>query len=305
MKLKLDFEVTPSANKISYQSKTIFLGSCFSDEISTKFSQAGLNVLSNPFGTIFHPLAILHLFDEVEIENTCFQRGDLWFSWMCSGNVYALSKQELISKIIHKKQEFQDYLSTANFLFITFGTSIGYRLKSTNEIVANCHKMPSTLFDKELTSFSDMISTWKLLITRLEKLNPKLKIIFTVSPVRHIKDGIVENNVSKAQLFSLIQSLGGVYFPSFEIVNDELRDYRFFKEDLVHPNEQAIHYVWTKFCETYLDENTNLVKDEVIAIRKMEQHKMLYPESLESLKFQEQIKRKKESLNSRVPNIKW
>jgi hypothetical protein len=305
LKLKLYFEVTPSANKISYQSKTIFLGSCFSDEISSKFSQAGLNVLSNPFGTIFHPLAILHLFEEVEIENTCFQRGDLWFSWMCSGNVYALSKEELISKIILKKQEFHDYLIAADFLFVTFGTSIGYRLKSTNEIVANCHKMPSTLFDKELTPFTDMISTWKLLISRLEKLNPNLNVIFTVSPVRHIKDGIVENNVSKAQLFSLIQSIGGVYFPSFEIVNDELRDYRFFKEDLVHPNEQAIHYVWTKFCETYLDENTNLIKDEVIAVRKMEQHKTLYPESVESLKFQEQIKRKKESLNSRVPNIKW
>jgi hypothetical protein len=305
LKLKLYFEVTPSANKISYQSKTIFLGSCFSDEISSKFSQAGLNVLSNPFGTIFHPLAILHLFEEVEIENTCFQRGDLWFSWMCSGNVYALSKEELISKIILKKQEFHDYLIAADFLFVTFGTSIGYRLKSTNEIVANCHKMPNTLFDKELTLFSEMTSNWKLLIKKLEKLNPNLNVIFTVSPVRHIKDGVVDNNVSKAQLFSLIHSLGSMYFPSFEIVNDELRDYRFFKEDLVHPNDQAIHYVWDKFCETYLDENTNLIKDEVIAVRKMEQHKTLYPESVESLKFQEQIKRKKESLNSRVPNIKW
>lgn len=305
MKLKIDFDIPESEHKISYSSKSIFIGSCFSDEISSKFVESGLDVLTNPFGTLFHPLAIAHVFTDFDVEATCFQRGDLWFSWCCSGVIYDTSKESLVSKIRLIKNQFNAYLQEADFLFVTFGTSFGYRLKEGDSIVANCHKMPSVLFDKELSSLVEMTSEWCLILNRLNKINPNLKVVFTVSPVRHIKDGVSENNVSKSFLFALINDLEALYFPSFEIINDELRDYRFFKEDLVHPNEQAIQYIWQKFLSTYMDRETANIIDEVVSVRRMEQHKSLYPESIEYQKFLTSIIRKKDELSLKVPNIKW
>lgn len=303
--MKIDIEITPSSKKITHQSKCIFIGSCFSDDISGKFQEGGLDVLSNPFGTLFHPLAIANIFDEVDIESTCFLRGDVWFSWLASGLIYAMSKEELVLKIEILRQELIDSVQKADFLFFTFGTSVGYRLISTNQLVANCHKMPLTNFSKELTDVNQLIFNWEKLIEKLKGLNPSIQIVFTVSPVRHIKDGIIENNISKSHLFSLINQLEGEYFPSYEIVNDELRDYRFFKEDLVHPNELAINYVWDKFKVAFMDISTNLLMDEVYQVRKMQNHNVLYPESIESLKFNDKLLRKKESIMNRLPNIKW
>ena len=297
--------IHPVEKKISHNSKCLFIGSCFSDNISKKLEEGGLEVVSNPYGTLFHPLAIFNLFEDIDIESTCFQRDDLWFSWLSSGTVFAMSKIELVQQIENLKSSLISYLETADFLFFTFGTAIGYRLKSTNQLVANCHKMPITLFEKELTDSVDMILLWSNLIDKLKSINPRLEIVFTVSPVRHIKEGVVENNVSKAQLFSLIHSLKGNYFPSYEIVNDELRDYRFFKEDLVHPNDIAIKYVWDKFLNTYIHSSSKELIDDVIQVRRMLEHKTLYSDSNESKKFQAKLKDKKSKINKLLPNIKW
>lgn len=305
MKLKIDFEVSSSKKKITYNSKCIFLGSCFSDDISRKKEEVGFDVLSNPFGTLFHPLAILNLFEEIDIEETCFQRDDIWFSWLTSGTIFDMSKDALIGKINFLFTDFYVYLKEADFLFLTFGTSIGYRLESNNLLVANCHKMNSSLFVKELTLSDQMSLQWEKCIQKIQKINPNIEVVFTVSPVRHIKEGIVLNNISKSQLFSLIHNLNGNYFPSFEIVNDELRDYRFFKDDLVHPNQSAIDYVWEKFRATYMDNQTNLLIDEVFKVKQMLHHKTLYPNSIESKKFQEKINFKKSEILKKLPNMKW
>jgi hypothetical protein len=150
-----------------------------------------------------------------------------------------------------------------------------------------------------------MTNHWLKLIEKIKSINPSIEIVFTVSPVRHIKEGVIENNISKSQLFSLIYLLKENYFPSYEIVNDELRDYRFFKEDLVHPNQQAIDYVWEKFRVSYMDIKTNVLIDEVMSIRKMMHHKTLHPNAVESIRFQEKLKEKLNGINMILPNIKW
>jgi len=305
LKLKIDFEVEPSLKKINHKSKSVFLGSCFSDDIAKKFVEGGLEVLSNPFGSLFHPIAIANLFDDIEIESSCFQRGDVWFSWLTSGVVYAMTKEELVHKIEVLKKELIQSVIEANFIFITFGTAIGYRLKSTGQFVANCHKIPLNQFVKELTEVEGMVLIWKKLIRKINELNPSLQIVFTISPVRHIKEGIIENNLSKSHLFALTYKLNGSYFPSYEIVMDELRDYRFYKEDLVHPNELAISYVWSKFRSAFMDISANLLIDEVLQVRLMIGHTLLYPESVESSKFNEKLNQKKEAILKILPNIKW
>ncbi len=305
MKLKIDLHVNPAIKKITHKSKCLFIGSCFSDDISKKFQEGGLKTLSNPFGTIFHPLALLNLFEDIDIDSTCFQRDDVWLSWLSSGVIFGLSKDELGFKLNSLKHELYNYLKESDFLFVTLGTAIGYRLKSTNQLVANCHKMPMSLFHKELTNGIEMTNNWLQLIEKIKSINPSIEIVFTVSPVRHIKEGVIENNISKSQLFSLIHFLNVNYFPSYEIVNDELRDYRFFKEDLVHPNQQAIDYVWEKFRNSYMDIKTNVLIDEVMSIRRMLHHKTLYINSAESIKFQEKLKEKINGINMILPNIKW
>lgn len=303
--MKIDFEVKPSLKKMNHKSKSIFIGSCFSDDIAKKFLEGGLDALSNPMGTLFHPLAIANLFNEVEVESTCFQRGDVWFSWLASGVIYAMNKEELVHKIEALKKELIQSVKEADFLFITFGTAFGYRLSSSGQLVANCHKMPLNQFEKELTEVEEMVSVWKNLIHKINVLNPNIHIVFTISPVRHIKDGVHENNISKSHLFCLIHQLKGDYFPSYEIVNDELRDYRFFKEDMVHPNEQAIGYVWSKFRFAFMDISANLLIDEVLQVRQMLDHSILYPESIESSKFINKLSQKKEAISKILPNIKW
>ena len=305
MKLKIDLLVNPATKKITHESNCLFIGSCFSDDISKKFEAGGLNILTNPFGTLFHPLAILNLFEDVDIDSTCFQRDDVWLSWLASGVIFGFSKDELVFKLNSLKNELHNYLKECDFLFLTLGTAIGYRLKSTNQLVANCHKMPMSLFYKELTNATEMTNHWLKLIEKIKSINPSIEIVFTVSPVRHIKEGVIENNISKSQLFSLIYLLKENYFPSYEIVNDELRDYRFFKEDLVHPNQQAIDYVWEKFRDSYMDIKTNVLIDEVMSIRRMLHHKTLYINSAESIKFQEKLKEKINGINMILPNIKW
>jgi lysophospholipase L1-like esterase len=305
LKFKLDFDIVPSEKKIDYHSKLLFLGSCFSDDISAKLTKVGFDVVSNPFGTLFHPLSIASLFEDLDFDELIFERGDLWFSWVSSGNVYNSSKVELIKKLKSLKKNLIYSISNTDFIFITFGTSFGYRLISSNKFVANCHKMPSSLFQKELTDIEEMRLKWEQIISIIKNINPNIEIVFTVSPVRHIKDGIIENNLSKARLFQLIHQLKGNYFPSFEIIQDELRDYRFYKEDLIHPNELAIDYVFDKFKKVYFENSTNAIVNEVDSFKQMESHKVLYPESNQTTQFQNHLIQKRNELIHKYPFVKW
>ena len=182
------------------------------------------------------------------------------------------------------------HLKEAKLLIITFGTSFNYEIKSNQQNVANCHKAPSTFFNKKLLSVDEITSSILFVLTALELFNPALKIIFTISPVKHVRDGVVENNRSKARLIEAVHSIieekqNAFYFPSYELVTDVLRDYRFYKNDMVHPNEAAINFVFEKFCESVLDVEATKIMKEIENIIKAVNHKPFFKESEEHKKF--------------------
>lgn len=308
---KLSFDIPEFLTKIEYGKNILFLGSCFSDEIAVKAKYQGFKVDSNPFGTIFHPLALSRFIKETlsaqVLSERIIQRNDLYFSWEASSAVVGFSRNELISNIQKARSDWKEKLLSATHLFVTFGTSWGYRLTENNLLVANCHKFPASNFTKELSSQSDIVKEWTETIALLLEFNPSLKVIFTVSPVRHIKDGLIENNRSKAILLDAVrileQEMNCSYFPSYEIVIDELRDYRFFKTDNVHPNELAINYVWQRFSNCYFSNETVTIIKEVLKIRNEEAHKSLTPTSEASVLQLKKLKEKREELLNQFPLV--
>jgi hypothetical protein len=308
---KLSFDIPEFSTKIEYGKNILFLGSCFSDEIAVKAKYQGFKVDSNPFGTIFHPLALSRFIKETlsdeAISERIIQRNDLYLSWDASSSIVGFSPNELISNIQKVRLDWKEKLLSATHLFMTFGTSWGYRLIENNLLVANCHKFPASNFTKELSLQSDIVKEWTETIALLLELNSSLQIVFTVSPVRHIKDGLIENNRSKAILLDAVrileQEMNCSYFPSFEIVMDELRDYRFFKTDNVHPNELAINYVWQRFSNCYFSDETVTISKEVLKIRNEEAHRSITPTSEASALQLQKLKEKREKLLIQFPLV--
>lgn len=288
MKLKIDFEIPESTWKINPEDKIVSFGSCFSDEIGERLKNDGFNTEINPFGVLFHPLAIATVLRKIiqkDTATTCIKKHDVVFSWDTSGLFFAYNEEDLFAKFSSEIERLNVYLKQANVLLLTFGTAYGYRLKTNNHLVANCHKQPGDDFVKELTSLEEMYQAWNSLLLDLKQFNPKLKIVFTLSPVKHLRDGIVENVRSKARLIELVSRLDAAYFPSFEIVQEELRDYRFFKEDGAHPNELAINYIYSCFVQKYFSSEALIFREEVTKYNAMKNHRLLYEKSQQSILF--------------------
>lgn len=312
IKLKLDFPVPAFERKLKHGDQLVLIGSCFSDEMGSCFAENGFDVLSNPFGTLFHPVPISRMILsslQEDPQERIFQRNDLFFSWDASGTVFGFSEGELSKLMKAKKTHLKKVLGSAKYLFITFGSAFGYVEKDLEEIISNCHKMPTINFDKSLTYLELMYSDWSKTLDQLHQFNPELQIVFTVSPVRHVKDGLVENNRSKARLFELINQLEEHpfvhYFPSYEIMLDELRDYRFYKTDGIHPNEQAIQYIWEQLKRSVLSTETQKLCKEVISFRKLERHHPLYEGSKEAASFEENKKQKLKYFLEKHPEVVW
>lgn len=253
------------------------------------------NVLQNPNGILYDPLSIadaLHSYIEnkpYKVESL-FQLNGLWHSWQHHSIFSGLNLNEVLEKINGSQSEAHHFLKEANYLIITPGTAFKYQLKNTGEGVANCHKAPGANFEKTLLSTEQIISSSLSLLTELEQFNPALKIIFTISPVRHVKDGVVENNRSKARLIEAVHAIveqkqNAFYFPSYELVTDVLRDYRFYKTDLVHPNEGAVNFVFEKFCDNLLDDSSKKIREEINKILDAAHHKPFAHESAAHQKF--------------------
>jgi hypothetical protein len=227
---------------------------------------------------------------------------------LCSTKIHAKTQFELSAKIHKLAEETREMLSNASHLIITFGTSWGYELIDEQFIVANCHKQVPTRFKKELTPLNELHNTWVEIIKQLQAHFPQLQLIFTISPVRHIRDGIVENNRSKARLFELInlleQEKNCFYFPSYEIVNDELRDYRFFNADMVHPSPQAIAYVWDCFKKSWIQEESQQIGKEIHAFKRFEAHKIDGENEETAIQHQLKIEQEKQRLSTLYPFIK-
>lgn len=303
--LKLEFNIPPSDIKINLQDPIYLLGSCFSDNIGSLLIASKFRATINPFGTLYNPISIFkHLSGSVSPEDIT-RHQDVFYHWDCHGAVSALTKEALFSKYsdaldVHKKA-----LSDAKWIMITLGTSWVYSLAGTDQVVANCHKHPASSFNKRLLGVEEVVTALTSTIRSLSKSGKR--ILLTVSPVRHIRDGLVSNNRSKAILLEAVHQLvegnkNCYYFPSYEIVIDELRDYRFYKDDMIHPADWAINYIWKQFQITYFDDQTLHFIRKWEPIQKALHHRPFHPSSTAHQTFLRQTLHKLTELAS-VTNL--
>jgi hypothetical protein len=301
MEFFLPFQIQSFPFKIYYTDKILFLGSCFSEEIGNKMSNLKYDILQNPNGILYDAKSIADaLFSYIEAkpcdEKNLFELNGIWHSWHHHSVFSGINKKDVLEKINTSRLSAHAFLKEAKFVIITLGTAFHYQLKDNHENVANCHKAPADFFIKKLLSIEGIETALVNAISSLQIFNPSLKIIFTVSPVKHVKDGVVENTRSKARLieashFLCEQKQNVFYFPSFELVTEVLRDYRFYKNDLVHPNATAVDFVFDKFCESFIDDSSKKIMQEIKKILSAQNHKPFLKESQEHQKFiEKQIK---------------
>jgi hypothetical protein len=261
--------IPKAANSLGVQDQFMTIGSCFSDEIGLKLAQDKRTILVNPFGTSFNPLAIFDLVKaaitkQTPQENLYVQRDGLWFHHQFHSSFFAESKKELALLLETKIAEVHSFLQTTNLLVITFGTAYVHEHKTSGVYVNNCHKIPEASFAKSLLHVKQICQGFESMLLKLKGLNPTMKIVLTVSPVRHTKEGLAQNQLSKSILRASCHYLEldfeeVSYFPSYELMIDELRDYRFYKSDLIHPNEQAVAYIYERFKETYFSDDLQVL----------------------------------------------
>ena len=318
MQFRTSIPISKTNKPIDYNSKIVSLGSCFAVNMAEKLDYFKFQNTCNPFGILFHPLAIekfidFAVFEKEFTEKDIFFHNELWHCFDAHSDLSNPDKEELLVSLNAIVQTTRTALGQASHIIITYGTSWVYTNLENNEIVANCHKVPQKQFGKSILSTEAIQKSIKNTMDLIEKLNPNCKIIFTISPVRHIKDGFVENQWSKANLVTSIHQvlqnecfkLNTEYFPSYEIMMDELRDYRFYGEDMLHPNQVAIDYIWQRFKETSISEDSFKIMDEVENIRKGLSHRAFNPNSESHLKFLAKLNEKITKLETQYPFMKF
>lgn len=291
---------------LNYGEPVLLLGSCFSSAIGERLKTGGFPCMVNPLGVVFHPLALAAQIKNAineDVSGTLFQLSDVWLHSLASSEVYGIGEKALLDN--YSKQLFllRQELKTASLLIVTLGSMHGYRLKETGAIVANCHKQPSILFSKECSEIDEVVEEWKGVLALLKEFNPQLNVVFTVSPVRYTRDGIIENTLSKARLVEVTHRLEANYFPSYELINDVLRDFSYFEEDQSHPNSRAVDAVWEVFRSWSFSAETAKIYEEVMKLRAREQHRFLFPDSQETKVFQTVTNEKREQLRSLYPYV--
>ncbi|SEP79797.1 GSCFA domain-containing protein [Flavobacterium urocaniciphilum] len=316
MNFQTQIPISKSDFPIDYSSKIISFGSCFAENMGEKFEYFKFENVVNPFGIIFNSVSIEKLIircirKQYFTENDIFQHNDLWHCYEVHSELSNSNKEEFLTTLNELIDSTHQQLLESTHIIITLGTSWVYRNIESNEIVANCHKVPQKQFTKELLSVAQIESNLQKILSEIQTINSHCKFIFTVSPVRHIKDGFMENNVSKAHLIAALNSVVTLslskcnYFPSYEIMMDELRDYRFYAEDMLHPNQTAIDYIWIKFFENYVAEKEFGTMQQVCDIQKALHHKPFNPNSESHLKFLENLNSKITSIKSKLPHIQF
>src|ERR1700759_2455041 len=283
----LPIQIQGPAETIRYQQGILLSGSCFTEHIGNHLIDVKFNALQNPNGILFDPLSVASsLISYVEPQKyepkDLFYHNELWQSWKHHGIFSDIDQQAVLNKINQSQQVAHVFLKKANWLIITLGSSFTYILKEQNRGVANCHRAPANWFSKKLLPIDEMLAALDEMLHRLFDFNPKLQIIFTISPVRHIRDGVIENNRSKARLIEAAHQLVNkfnktYYFPAYELVIDVLRDYRFYDKDLVHPNYMATNYVVENFMEHYVHPESRLLADEIRKLQISRRHRPLHP----------------------------
>jgi hypothetical protein len=307
---RTSFKIEPISKPCRLQDTFITLGSCFSDTIGQQLSDHKFKTLVNPFGTIYNPESIhkalrYALSNKPPVEHTYLTSGDITANYDFHSSFSDLKQSDLKKNITETISLTHYFLKETNWLMITYGTAWVYSRIDTGEIVANCHKQPGNLFSKELLTQKKTLDSFESLYTELKSFNPNLQIILTVSPVRHVKDTLPLNSVSKSVLRIACHTLSEQhtdihYFPAYEILLDDLRDYRFYKSDMIHPSEEAEQYIWEKFKQAYFDDEGKSFIEKWDAISLGLKHKPFHPSSKSHQKFLTELLNSLENMKSIV-----
>lgn len=299
---------------VSHAGHLLMLGSCFAENIGRKLSDYKFSIDLNPFGILYNPLSVAKALHEIvegkiyNVDDLFFYR-DCWHSSMHHGQFSSPDKEVVLAQINDRLLSSHRRMDRTDWLLITFGTSYVYQQKESGQVVSNCHQLPERSFTRRRLSVAEIVATYQTILSELFTRYPQLKILCTVSPIRHIRDGMTENQLSKATLMLAIDELRSLYpeqlfyFPSYEIVLDELRDYRFYADDMVHPSSLAVEYIWEKFSETFFSDATIRLMKTVEEINRALTHKPFRPESDGYKDFIKQTLFKIDKLNGEYPYL--
>ena len=295
MDFQIPIQIPTIPKGVSYKDKIILTGSCFTEHIGDKLEELKFDILQNPNGILFDPHSVAtslvsYIQNKQYKESDLSQFNELWQSWQHHSRFSHIDKDECLRIINESQTRAHHFLKKANWLIITLGSSFSYRLTENNNPVANCHRAPAQWFRKHLMTIEETNTVLDNCLHQLFQFNPNLRIIFTISPVRHIRDGVIENNRSKGRLIEVVHHFVNkfdklFYFPAYELVIDVLRDYRFYDIDLVHPNFPATRFVMEKFMEHCVDPVSQQISEEVQQIVTARKHKPFQPSTEAHKKF--------------------
>jgi hypothetical protein len=313
MKLMLDVDIKSPLKKITYADKIFLIGSCFTEHIGRKLEDLKFSMIQNPNGILFDPVSVSKSLNSyVDLKKykqaDLFYLNELWQSWNHHSVFSGMDAGSVLLTVNLSQQKAHDDLKKATWLIITLGSSFSYQLADDDQPVANCHRAPGQWFNKHMLSTEETVTVLEESVQKLVDFNPALQIIFTVSPVRHIRDGVVENNRSKARLIEAVHQLVAKYthihyFPAYELVIDVLRDYRFYDIDLVHPNYAATEFVFERFEQSFIDPDTRSYMDDIKKIANGYKHKPFQPQTQSHLSFLKSSFEKVRHLQEKLPGL--
>ena len=308
-------DIIPLNPSLSLSDKLLVMGSCFAEHIGARLERMKFHTIINPYGVLYNPLSIAEGLTRL-IEQPAFTEEELhefpdggWSTWMHHSRYSNPDKHTALTAINSSMTSAADQLAKADVLILTLGTAWVYRLIETGEVVGNCHKVPERRFLRQRLQVQEIVDALARILRRTSEINPRLRVVFTISPVRHLKDGLHGNQLSKATLQLAVDELCRMYperfyyFPAYEIVVDELRDYRFYADDMAHPSMQAVEYIWECFIGHCINSEAKQFMEQWEKITRAMEHRPFNPQSEQYKQFIEQTIYKIEELKKQYPHI--
>lgn len=310
MNFRTEIKIQPLERSIAYGDGIHFLGSCFADEVGSICRGLGFNAMVNPFGTLYNPFSIANAIQRLHngrpfSHKEVIRTGEEFYcTFSHNTEFWSRSENELLERVNDNLAQAHEHFAQSKWIVVSLGTAWVYRYRETLDVVANCHKKPSQLFDRFCLTVPSVVTV----LSDMVNSNPDKQFIFTVSPLRHLKDGLHGNQLSKSTLLLAVDEVcnrfdNAHYFPAYEILLDELRDYRFYKEDMVHPTDQAVRYIWEKFIDFAINPSEKPAMQSAAELKQMLHHKPLFPDSEAYRKFEQQQNQKVTELEQRFPNV--
>ena len=316
MEFRTEVAVDDFPFSLGYATPTLFCGSCFTENIGGIMRTLKMPVLVNPFGVVYNPLSVAQVLQRsvagkiYNADELQFRDG-LWFSFDFHSRFASPNRNACIALLNEAVSSAKDFISTTQCIVVTFGTARVYKLKGCGEVVSNCHKVPAVEFENKLLAVDEVVEIWSNLISMLLGLNPSLKLVLTVSPIRHWKDGAPGNQLSKSTLIVAVHRLVEMYsdnvfyFPSYELMMDDLRDYRFYDDDMLHPSPKAIEYIWSKFSRVLIDDDSMKLAAQIQKIIQAAGHRPFNTDTLEHKRFVDKILKSIQDIKLIHPSINF